>query len=349
MKDRSSALDKLLSDPLKLGMIRLDSVRLGAVLFAVSGCAPALKTTLPARSDPPLRALAATQSSLQNASPAAEKVDAQTNPSGLAVRALFLGEVIDLPRASNGKQYTIYVSYPWSYSAEPNRHYPVAYFLDGMWDFSLLAGLYSKVYSDERTPEYFTIAIGYTGFDPSDKVGLPIARCDDYSPAYGDGIGDGRLCGGKASTFLSVLQSEIVPFVEKRYRVDPSWRVLGGGSMGGDFVLYAMLAKPEFFQGFIAVGAGTDPVVWAEEQRFAASHKSLRGRLFVARGGADPNVSAARAIEQFIEHLKGRHYESFDIDYMKVSGEDHNSSEPAGYVRGLAFTFAPLAKRPIQK
>ena len=48
------------------------------------------------------------------------------------------------------------------------------------------------------------------------------------------------------------MEREIIPFVEARYRVDTSYRVLGGSSLGGLFALYVLFTEPALFTAYIA-------------------------------------------------------------------------------------------------
>ena len=56
---------------------------------------------------------------------------------------------------------------------------------------------------------------------------------------------------GGADTFLSFLTEELIPHIDGNYRTE-KYRILAGQSNTGLFVLYALLEKPEAFNGYLA-------------------------------------------------------------------------------------------------
>ena len=52
--------------------------------------------------------------------------------------------------------------------------------------------------------------------------------------------------------YLAALEAEVLPFVESRYRTAPS-RLLAGHSLGGLFTTYALVNRPDLFNGYIAL------------------------------------------------------------------------------------------------
>lgn len=61
----------------------------------------------------------------------------------------------------------------------------------------------------------------------------------------------GEYSGG-ADKFLSFIKTEVVPFIDKKYRTLPE-RVAVGHSNGGTFVSYALLNEPDLFNAIIAI------------------------------------------------------------------------------------------------
>ncbi len=55
--------------------------------------------------------------------------------------------------------------------------------------------------------------------------------------------------------FLSFIEAELIPAIEKKYRTNHK-RILCGQSLSGLFTLYALLAKPKLFDGYIGCSAG---------------------------------------------------------------------------------------------
>ena len=62
----------------------------------------------------------------------------------------------------------------------------------------------------------------------------------------------GPKSGGNAEAFLAYMKNEVVPYIESNYRTLPH-RTVVGHSLGGSFVVYAMLHEPELFDNYIAL------------------------------------------------------------------------------------------------
>lgn len=252
-------------------------------------------------------------------------------------------ELRDLPRSANGRDYMLYVGLPASFAKEPARRYPVLYLCDGYWDFTLVNGFYGNLVYDRVVPEFVIVGIGYQGDAPD----YDTLRRYDYTPAADPEKDPKGETSGHAAEFLSVLETQIVPFVEKEYRGDPTYRVLGGSSLGGLFALYAMYARPGLFQGVIAPSPATP---WAHdwlfdfEGRFAAASKPLAGRLFMS-GASEEWPDLLDGIKRFNTRLEKRPYAGLTYQWRLVDGERHAGTKAESYNRGVRFAFAPLAPK----
>ena len=121
----------------------------------------------------------------------------------------------------------------------------------------------------------------------------------DYTPTRDANDPQGERS-GHAAEFLAAIEHEVIPFVEKEYRVDPSYRVLSGNSLGGLFSLYAMLAGPGLFQAHIAASPAAPDSLFELEAKFFASGQQLHARLFLT-GAADesPDFLASISPQRF--------------------------------------------------
>jgi predicted alpha/beta superfamily hydrolase len=251
-----------------------------------------------------------------------------------------------LPRSANGRDYQLYVALPPSYDKEPARRYPVLYICDGYWDFGLIAGFYGGLVYDKDAPEIIIVGFGYQGANPD----FGVLRAYDYTPVPRPDDPKAKL-GGHAGEFLRAVETQFIPFIEREYRADPSFRVLGGSSLGGLFTLYAMLERPGLFQGYIAPSPAVD---WAKdwlfgrEAEFAAKHHELKARVFVS-GAGEESAPFLAAIQRFSEKLQSRRYEGLAYRWRLVDGERHAGTKPESFNRGIRFAFAPLAPSPNDK
>lgn len=160
------------------------------------------------------------------------------------------GDYFEINSKTADHRYHIFISYPPSYAAEPERKFPVVYVLDGDSLFPLLASEQLFLGYDEKLPEAIIVGIAYGSFDePVNRRGY------DFSPATPDAH-EGQ---GGAPAFLRFMQGELIPQVEARVRADPTHRVLLGQSRSGYFSLWSAYADPDLFWGRIASNPAVVP------------------------------------------------------------------------------------------
>jgi len=240
-------------------------------------------------------------------------------------------EVRTMKSASTGRTYDLYIHKPAGFDENADKKYPVLYLLDGQWDFQLLASVVGGLVYDKWMPDIVVVGITYSGDHPD----YDALRAMDYTPTPGD-----RKGSGDAPKFLSFMKTELIPFMEKNYRGDPTRRILGGQSFGGLFTLYAMFTDPSTFWGYLA---GSPDFLWdknflvKQEADFAAKHKDLPVRLFLAAGGAEELVTPGVS---FVRTLASRNYNGLHWDGRVIEGERHSGMKPEFFNRGLRFIFS---------
>lgn len=249
-------------------------------------------------------------------------------------------ELRALPTNAHGRTYQLHIGLPGSYREHPTRRYPVVFVTDAYWDFQKIDAIRGSLVYDRVVPEFIIVGLGYAG----GKLDYDRLRRWELSPVP-LGQGDDAADSGHAADFLRVLESEIIPFVEREYRTDPAHRVLAGASMGGLFALYAMYTKPELFTGYIAASPAVvfgDDWLLGYADRFAAAKRPLPVRLFVS-GGGDESPGFLGGVTRFNEHLTAHRPEGLAYQFRIIEGARHSGMQFESYVRGLTFVFAPLA------
>ncbi len=244
-----------------------------------------------------------------------------------------------LPRNEAGRHYQLHVGLPPSYKKEAGKRYPVMYVTDGYWDFEKIRAIQGALIYDKVVPEFIWVGLGYAGQD----LNYGNLRRWELSPVpFGGG---GPEESGRAADFLKTIETEIIPFIEREYRVDSSYRVLGGASLGGLFTLYAMYSKPELFQGYIAatpaVVVGNDWLLGYEEE-FAKAGKPLNARLYVTAGGNE-SPGFVGGILRYNQRVASRKHEGLAYRFRIIDDERHGGMQLESYTRGLRFVFEPLA------
>lgn len=232
--------------------------------------------------------------------------------------------------------YEIRVGLPESYQYSPEKDYPIIVVLDGQWNFTLAKDIASKLAYDGMMPEAITVGItwGGEGDNPS------ILRFRDFLRPELPFL---PMSGG-ASSFLSSLTDELIPFVETLYRVADK-RVLLGVSLGGLFTSYAMVEKPGYFNGYIAIAGSyfADSSYLQEKVELLRDSDALTNvRSYLSVGSLDGNLNFVSQLNEVIQSAK---ISGFNNKYKVFKGVGHAGVEPSAYAYGLQYIF----KRPFLK
>ncbi len=245
------------------------------------------------------------------------------------------------------RQFQISVALPLSYK-NSEQAYPVLYALDANGEFGLVAETARMLAMAGEIPELIVVGIGYpTGgrFLYSVKY-----RTLDYTPTKvpeeekAEGLPDFLVPAGTggAQKFLQFMRKQLIPFIEKEYRVKTDERVLLGHSLGGLFTTYALFRANGLFQRFV-IGSPSlwwdDRVMFKKEKRYAKKYKALPVRAFFSAGSNDTDRIVA-ALKDFIAVLKERNYADFQWKSHFFENETHISVVPVTISRGLRSVYA---------
>lgn len=145
---------------------------------------------------------------------------------------------------------SISVSLPANYSESGTKTYPVVYILDGNVYFDIFRTMVN-IYTQTGLPyEIILVGIGY-----KDIPELAMLRSRDYTYPIADEKYGMSVSGG-GDKFLTFLNKELVPVIDKKYHTDKSNRILFGHSISAYFVEYAFTENlknnNEVFQNYIA-------------------------------------------------------------------------------------------------
>jgi len=230
-----------------------------------------------------------------------------------------------------GRGYHIYVMLPDGYDESADDRYPTIYLLDGGALFPLLSAYYRYLTSGEEIPNAIIVGISY-GSDNFDGGNY---RSTDYTAKSPE-----RDYWGGAGQFQEFLSEELLPFIEGSYPSRSDRRVIFGQSIGGQFVLYTALTKPNLFWGHIA----SNPALHRNLPFFLEEHAdsaavSERSRLFVANGTNDDPRYRRPALE-WIEHWSGSENSPWQLKTVNLDGHSHMSAPPASFRQGMRWLFS---------
>ena len=253
-------------------------------------------------------------------------------------------QVLDLPASANGVAYQLYVHVPPECGGERPRCSTV-YMLDAEYSFGLASLIVAHLADRDRIPPLISVAIGY-----HDKSRYRINRTRDYTPyhfpAGGYGAEAQRVSGG-GPAFLEILQTQIIPFIERSFPASSDERTLVGHSYGGLFATYAWMESPDLFANYIIVS----PSLWyaqgrplADLERICAERRSgVERDIFLAVGEYEEQPENGRTMVTDLRRMNDqlRSCRARPVStYMRIfKDESHASIFPAALSTGLRKHF----------
>ncbi len=180
-----------------------------------------------------------------------------------------------------GEEREDFVHLPECYESDTTRRFPVLSVLDGTSQSGPTAAAAALLARVGLIPAM--IVVGVPSIDGE-------TRNRDYTPPdMRLDTEDAASQKGAADRFLSHLETELIPAVEREYRTTRP-RMLAGWSRGALFVVYTQIARPALFDARFA----HSPALWREnslilnrlEQALAAP-AIPEGFLFLSLGGAE--------------------------------------------------------------
>lgn len=247
-------------------------------------------------------------------------------------------QVWNVPDPVSGRNYQIYVALPASYEEQPQRTYPVLYVTDAHYAFPLIRQFARRMNLEGPViQEHILVGLSYADGDTG-----PVSRTRDYTPSV---RANARQAEGGGPAYQAYLKSEVLPFIEQRFRADPKQRILLGHSFGGLLGAQIMFSEPELFSAYV-LGS---PSLWFDnkqmfdaEARFASNHTDLKANVFMYVGeGEHPAPTNSNRYDMvadnrlFEQRLRSRQYPGLTLRAIVVDGEDHLTVAPIGFMRAL--------------
>ncbi len=241
-------------------------------------------------------------------------------------------------KSKAGRDYELIIVLPASYYSQPEKKYPVLYYVDAYWDTPLLASTYGNLIYDNVVPEFIMVGLSYpagTNYDKERRFDLTFSK-----PA-----GDEAAAGG-AFAFLDFIKQQAAPLIENQFRGLPTDRVLSGNSLGGLFALTAAYKSDNFFSGYIALSPAVEwdhKALLKLDETYAQNNKSLNARIFISYGSTE-YAPFREPIMQYQKYLAAKKYQGLELQNYVMEGLDHTGVKGDGYVRGLMWVWKP--KKP---
>lgn len=203
---------------------------------------------------------------------------------------------------------------------DKNKKYMVMYVLDGSSQDKHIANKFDIL----ATTGYVENAI---------IVGIPNVsgkgRQRDYTPPYMKmDIDEKDSPLGEGDNFLTFMEKELFPFIEKNYSVSEN-RTIAGNSRGGLLVMYSLFFKPDLFQGRFCFS----PAIWRDDNlivkkasEFLTKQDSLNSFLYISMGDQENN-KMKKGFNEMTKTLKEKAVKQFvwHSEYTKNANHQNNA------------------------
>lgn len=199
------------------------------------------------------------------------------------------------------RRLTVYT--PYGYEANPSKKYPVLYLLHGAggdeeaWSSMGRAAqiLDNLIEQGKAEPMIVVMPNGNPNQQAAQTMGLPTTNVNYRDPSH-------------ANAYVKSLCEEIVPFIQKEYRViaKPEKRAIAGLSMGGGHTIAASQLYPSMFDYICPLSMGTNPTDESIKQLQALKKDGYK-LYWLACGSSDFLFERAKTLdntltEQGLQH-----------------------------------------------
>ena len=172
---------------------------------------------------------------------------------------------------------------------------------------------------------------------------LPVLETEDSKNRYGK-------YSGNAYNFLSYVESEVIPYVNSKYRT-LNQNIAVGHSLGASFILYSLLKKPNLFQNYIAIS----PNLAYDEDKLSKEltnfdYTKIKNPTFIYLSNADEGIeywkewkSAREKVYSFFkDSIKVK---SITVEIDEFQNNNHWNTFPPSLNNALEFYFKKIQEK----
>jgi hypothetical protein len=173
-----------------------------------------------------------------------------------------------------------------------------------------------------------------------------LARCGRVPGLVVVAVDVDRLS-GPPQGMIDFLDKDLIPFVERTAGAGPR-RVLFGHSGRSFAALFILLERPDLFDGYICAGLGlTWPLEKGRLDFSALAEKRWAGLAALPKSlvfSLGDEEKFFPGVERFVSVLKAKAPSGLRWTYLRLPGEDHESTKLKTLYQGLEFVFGTGTK-----
>jgi len=230
--------------------------------------------------------------------------------------------------------YQITIALPKDYY-KTNKTYPVLYLLDADYLLGTVRESAFMMAFGNQIPKIIIVGITYNGtFDDWYQK-----RIRDFCPTESYAV-KAFQGGGYADNFLQFIQNELIPLIDKNYRIVPDERILVGYSLGGLFGAYALFENPNLFNRFILISPSfwwDDTMIFDIEKDFSQNNDKLQAKVFLSLGTKE--YEDFMFVKKFNDIINTRNYKGLLTKFKTISSEEHTSTFAPAFIIGIKEIF----------
>lgn len=220
--------------------------------------------------------------------------------------------------------FDIYVTIPANYDSG-NQTFPVIFYMDAnLKSGKTLRSIINEFANNHQPQNAVFVGVGHTG---SYRI---LRRRDFISPGIDSSLTNTDKNYGHSDNFYAFLKNELIPYVEKNYKVNHQ-RSLIGHSLSGLFTIYSLFKKDRLFTNYVALS----PSLWVDRRRIYEFEKqyrkdsiSLHANLYLCSGTKEKLNYILNGNRDMKTYLEKQPYTGLKLHYYEFEGETHNSEVP---------------------
>jgi len=215
-------------------------------------------------------------------------------------KPMIIAEKFSLASEVLGVKRNFYVHLPANY-ANSNKRYPVIFITDARNTMQQISSVTQQLSgSAQRIPEMIVVGITNNGGRSKDLSERPTTM-----------------------SFLSFITDELKPYIHQHYKTNGE-NLLFGTSMGGEFVVRALLERPEAFDAYFAMSPSiyySDFELVRKAKNISLNGQTIAKKLYISLA----NEGFNQGVDEFIFGLKKFPIKGLKWKFTRNEQESHSS------------------------
>ena len=258
-----------------------------------------------------------------------------------ASKPFVLGTMEHIDSKVLGETRILNIYTPPGYSPDSSSTYPVIYLLDGSADedYIHIVGLTQFLTMIDTMPPCIVVGVGNVNRRRDFTYAIPDS---DVVSSLSSIQADKKYfpVSGGSSKFISFIEKELQPFIEKKYKTSNSKTIIGQ-SLGGLLATEILIRKPELFDRYLIVS----PSLWWDHEGLLSQAKTsqqkranLALRVFIAVGSEGDMME--HDANRLADILRTSVLAPSSIDFLHMPNENHLTILHNAAYQGLEFLFS---------